>query len=96
MGKSYDDEDGRLGPPSETMRRPTLRTVSFDFESPDAQFKILINHEEQYSLWPADLAVPGGWSETGVCTSKDECDKWLEENWNDMRPKSLREALDRA
>jgi MbtH protein len=71
-----------------------LRTVSFDFESPEARFKVLINHEEQYSLWPADLEVPGGWTETGVCASKEECDKYLEETWTDMRPKSLRIALD--
>jgi MbtH protein len=71
-----------------------LRTVSFDFESPEARFKVLINHEEQYSLWPADLEVPGGWSETGVCASKEECDKYLEETWTDMRPKSLRIALE--
>jgi MbtH protein len=71
-----------------------LRTTSFDFESPEAKFRVLINHEEQYSLWPADLPVPGGWSETGVCAAKDECDKYLEETWTDMRPKSLRIALD--
>jgi MbtH protein len=72
----------------------TVRTVSFDFDSPEARFKVLINHEEQYSLWPADLDVPGGWTETGVCASKEECDKYLEATWTDMRPKSLRIALD--
>lgn len=77
-----------------SARRTQLRTVSFDFESPDARFKVLINDEEQYSLWPADLEVPGGWAETGVCASKEECDKYLEETWTDMRPKSLRIALD--
>jgi MbtH protein len=92
--ESYDYVDGRLRPPLRHDEEVTLRTVSFDFESPEAQFKILVNHEEQYSLWPADLDVPGGWSETGMCTSKEECDKWLEENWTDMRPKSLRVALD--
>ena len=82
---------GRLPAQEEAL---PLRTTTFDFESPDARFKVLINHEEQYSLWPADLAVPGGWEETGVCTSKEECDKYLEETWTDMRPKSLRIALD--
>ena len=71
-----------------------MRTTSFDFDNPEARFKVLINHEEQYSLWPADLEVPGGWDETGVCAAKDECDKYLEETWTDMRPKSLRIALD--
>ncbi|MEU2541360.1 MbtH family protein [Streptomyces iakyrus] len=71
-----------------------MRTVTFDFENDEARFKVLINDEEQYSIWPADLAVPGGWTETGVNASKAECDAYLEENWTDMRPKSLRLALD--
>lgn len=71
-----------------------MRTTTFDFESPEARFKVLINDEEQYSLWPADLPVPGGWTETGVCDTKGKCDAYIEENWTDMRPKSLRLALD--
>jgi MbtH protein len=71
-----------------------VRTVSFDFENPEARFKVLINEEEQYSLWPGDLPVPGGWAETGVHASKDECDEYLRKTWTDMRPKSLRIALD--
>lgn len=71
-----------------------MRTTTFDFENPEARFKVLINHEEQYSLWPADLPVPSGWDETGVLAPKDECDAYIEANWTDMRPKSLRLALD--
>jgi MbtH protein len=71
-----------------------MRTTTFDFESPDARFKVLINDEEQYSLWPADLPVPGGWTETGVNDTKESCDAYIEENWTDMRPKSLRVILD--
>jgi MbtH protein len=67
-----------------------MRTVTFDFESPDARFKVLVNQEQQYSIWPADLHVPGGWTETGVTASKAECDRYLEEAWTDMRPASLR------
>ena len=80
---------------SEIRNKETaLPTTTFDFESPEARFKVLINEEEQYSLWPADLAVPGGWAETGVCAAKDECDIYLEKTWTDMRPRSLRIALD--
>jgi MbtH protein len=71
-----------------------VRTTSFDFDSPEARFKVLINDEEQHSLWPADLPVPGGWAETGVCAAKEDCDTYLEETWTDMRPKSLRILLD--
>jgi MbtH protein len=72
-----------------------VRTTSFDFENDDAVFKVLVNHEEQYSLWPADLAVPGGWRETGQQGSKTACEEYVERVWTDMRPKSLREAMDR-
>jgi MbtH protein len=71
-----------------------LRTTSFDFDSPEARFKVLVNEEEQYSLWPADLAVPAGWTETGVCAAKQDCDAYLRKTWTDMRPKSLRLAQD--
>lgn len=71
-----------------------MRTTTLDFDSPDANFKVLINHEEQYSIWPADLAVPGGWSETEMTGPKPECDEYIKANWTDMRPKSLRIALD--
>lgn len=72
-----------------------MRTTSFDFENPEAVFKVLVNHEEQYSLWPADLPVPGGWTETGTQGSKAECDEYVRQVWTDMRPKSLREAMAR-
>ena len=70
-----------------------MRTVRFDFDSPDARFRVLVNDEEQYSLWPADVEVPGGWEDTGLCGSKEECDRYLEQVWTDLRPKSLRVAL---
>jgi MbtH protein len=82
------------GEPLHINEGNAVRTVSFDFESDEARFKVLINHEEQYSLWPADLKVPGGWTETGILGSKSECDEYLKETWTDMRPKSLRIALD--
>lgn len=70
-----------------------MRTVTWDFENAEARFKVLINHEEQYSLWPADLPVPGGWDEC-MTGSKNECDDYVNTNWTDMRPKSLRIAMD--
>ncbi|GAA0914164.1 MbtH family protein [Virgisporangium aurantiacum] len=73
-----------------------MRTTSFDFENEEAVFKVLVNHEEQYSFWPADLPVPGGWRETGQQGSKDECDEYIRTVWTDMRPKSLREVMDRS
>lgn len=71
-----------------------MRTTSFDFELPEARFKVLVNEEEQYSLWPADLAVPVGWAETGICAARENCDAFLRKTWTDMRPKSLRLSQD--
>ena len=58
-------------------------------------FSVVINHEEQYSIWPDFKSIPDGW--TAVCKSgsKAECLAYIEEAWTDMRPKSLREAMAR-
>ena len=57
-------------------------------------FKVLVNHEDQYSLWPADRDIPGGWQDTGTQGLKEECFAYIREVWTDMRPRSLREAMD--
>jgi MbtH protein len=54
-------------------------------------FIVLINGEEQYSIWPAGKAIPEGWSRVGPTGSKAECLAFIEANWTDMRPKTLRE-----
>ena len=55
----------------------------------------LINDEEQYSLWFAWKKIPIGWKRVGPQGTKDECLKYIKEMWTDMRPKSLREMMDR-
>lgn len=57
--------------------------------------KVLINDEEQYSLWPSYLAVPGGWYETGMEGSREECLEYVRENWTDMRPLSIRKKMEK-
>lgn len=57
-------------------------------------FKVVVNHEEQYSLWPADRENPPGWSDAGKVGTKEECLAYVEEVWTDMRPLSLRQAMD--
>ena len=64
-----------------------------DAQEDTRTYIVLVNHEEQYSLWPADLPVPGGWDEC-MTGSKGECDDFVNTNWTDMRPKSLRIAMD--
>lgn len=51
---------------------------------------VLVNHEEQYSLWLADRDIPLGWSAVGKPGSKEECLAYVQEVWTDMRPLSLR------
>jgi MbtH protein len=53
-------------------------------------YRVVRNHEEQYSIWPDDLAIPLGWEEAGPRGPKAECLAYIEQVWTDMRPLSLR------
>ncbi|MGM9927650.1 MAG: MbtH family protein [Bacillus sp. (in: firmicutes)] len=64
------------------------------FEQQDAQYVVLVNIEDQYSLWPAGVDVPVGWSAVFGPQMKEQCQQFIEEKWVDMRPKSLRRAMD--
>lgn len=64
----------------------------FDNESID--FLVVVNDEEQYSIWPAHRDVPNGWQAIGAARSREECLNYIEEVWTDMRPKSVRESAD--
>lgn len=66
------------------------------FEDENAEYLVLINHEEQYSLWPAFRDIPAGWTATGPRGKRRECLDWIDKNWTDMRPKSLRDAMEQA
>jgi MbtH protein len=57
------------------------------------EYEVVINGEEQYSIWPADREVPAGWKALGVRGSKDDCLRRIDELWIDMRPRSLRDAM---
>jgi len=56
-------------------------------------YQVVMNHEEQYSIWPADRELPLGWSAAGKQGLKADCLAYVEEVWTDMRPKSLREKM---
>ncbi len=66
------------------------------FDSEDAIFQVVINEEEQYSIWPDYKAIPDGWKAVGVSGEKAKCLAHIEEVWTDMRPKSLRDAMAEA
>jgi MbtH protein len=59
----------------------------------DFDYKILLNEEGQYSLWPETKAAPPGWKESGPVGPKEEVLEWVKANWLDMRPASLRATL---
>ena len=63
-------------------------------EDENRQYKVVVNHEEQYSIWPADRELPLGWKAVGVEGTKQECLDHIEEVWTDMRPLSLRKKMD--
>jgi MbtH protein len=55
------------------------------------RFTVVVNHEEQYSVWPVDRPVPAGWREAGFTGTREECLAHIDEVWTDMRPLSLRD-----
>jgi len=60
----------------------------------DTIYKAVVNHEEQYSIWPADRENPLGWRDAGKTGPKQEVLAWIEEVWTDMRPLSLRKKME--
>ncbi len=67
----------------------------YDEESEDQTlYKVVINHEEQYSIWPANRENPAGWRDGGKVGLKQECLAYIGEVWTDMRPLSLRKQMD--
>ncbi|RYU57971.1 MbtH family protein [Methylolobus aquaticus] len=64
------------------------------FDDEDAIFNVVVNHEEQYSIWPDYREIPNGWTAVGVSGKKRECLAYIEQVWTDMRPLSLRKAMD--
>lgn len=55
-------------------------------------YKVVVNHEEQYSIWLCDSPLPPGWTDLGKRGTKRECLDHIEQIWTDMRPLSLRRA----
>lgn len=57
-------------------------------------YDVVVNDEEQYSIWPAHKELPAGWRKAGKSGPKQECLDYVNEVWTDMRPKSLRDRMD--
>jgi MbtH protein len=59
-------------------------------DDPNTVYFVVLNHEEQYSIWPLEKPMPSGWRLAGKQGRKEECLRYIEEVWTDMRPLSLR------
>lgn len=59
------------------------------------RYKVVVNHEEQYSIWPAHRENPLGWSDAGKSGTKEECLAFVKEVWTDMRPLSVRSLMEK-
>jgi MbtH protein len=59
-------------------------------------YKVVINHEEQYSIWPLNRDNPAGWQDAGKSGLKSECLAYIKEVWTDMRPRSLRLSMEKS
>lgn len=57
------------------------------------QYHVVVNHEEQYSIWRTDRDIPAGWSMGGKTGTKQECLSFIDEVWTDMRPLSVRKQM---
>jgi MbtH protein len=67
--------------------------MHWDDEADTTIYKVVVNHEEQYSIWPAERENALGWQDVGKSGSKEECLAYIKEVWTDMRPLSLRKKM---
>jgi MbtH protein len=75
---------------------PEGESLSMEEREDNTIYKVVVNHEEQYSIWPADRENALGWSDAGKSGTKAECLAYIEEVWTDMRPLSLRKKMEEA
>ncbi|UUN25178.1 MbtH family protein [Streptomyces sp. FIT100] len=68
--------------------------MSNPFENPEGVYSVLVNDEDQHSLWPDFVDVPAGWRVVHGPASRQSCLDHIEAHWTDMRPRSLAEAMD--
>lgn len=73
------------------------RNAASEAQSDETPYLVVVNHEEQYSIWPDDgRELPKGWKAEGKRGSKQECLDHIGEVWTDMRPASVRRRMEAA
>lgn len=88
MRRGYDGEVGNQSREEAEMSRDETEDTTI--------YKVVMNHEEQYSIWPADRENALGWKDAGKSGTKAECLAYIKEVWTDMRPLSLRKKMEEA
>lgn len=67
---------------------------TWDEQEDNRLYTVVMNHEEQYSIWRADREIPLGWKEVGFKGQRQQCFDYIAEVWTDMRPLSLRQKIE--
>jgi len=70
--------------------------MAWDEEEDNTTYQVVVNHEEQYSIWPDYKEIPSGWRAGGKTGAKQECLDYISEIWTDLRPLSLRKQMAEA
>ncbi len=68
--------------------------MAWDEQEDTTIYAVVVNHEEQYSIWPDERERPLGWRDAGKTGTRQECLAYIEEVWTDMRPLSLRKKME--
>jgi MbtH protein len=68
--------------------------MAWNEQDDDRIYRVIVNHEEQYSIWFADKEIPFGWADVGKSGTKPECLEYIRQIWTDMRPLSLRKKME--
>jgi MbtH protein len=90
---TLDCSAGKVAQQSRIWQNPQEKTVMADEQEDKTIYKVVLNHEEQYSIWPAHRENALGWKDAGKSGTKAECLAYIKEVWTDMRPLSLRKKM---
>ena len=72
----------------------TIAPMAYEEDEDTTTYRVVLNDEEQYSIWPVTRELPAGWREEGTTGTKQECLDHIDVVWTDMRPLSLRRAME--
>ena len=85
-----------IWPSTVSSSRLGERVTTNPFDADDGSFFVLVNDEDQHSLWPEFADIPAGWRVVYGAAARAACLEHIEQHWTDIRPKSLRDRLARA